>query len=208
MKNIMKQFNWLSEWVMNLFILQFLWLGGTLIGGVILGLAPATTALFAYLRKLKRQETKFSLFQYYVQSYKENLKNSLVIGFGFLLAGVIGLIYSQFLSQTTDSWVAYTHIFIYLILFLMGLLLLYIFPVYVHFDLRLRSLLKTTFFIMMTSMKWNLPLILTLIATGLIFIRFAVVFLFFGASVPAFIILAYCMRAFEDFDLKKQRLTH
>lgn len=206
MENVMKQFNRFSEWIMNLFILQILWIGGTLIGGVILGIAPATTALFTSLRKLKRQETKFSLFQYYVQSYKENFKDSLIIGLGFIFAGVIGFIYSQFLSQTTDSWLAYTHIFMYIILFLIGLLLLYIFPVYVHFDVNLRSLVKTAFFIMMTSIKWNLPLILTLIAAGLIFIRFAVVFFFFGVSVPAFIILYYCMRAFEDFESKKQRL--
>lgn len=71
----------------------------------------------------------------------------------------------------------------------------------------MRNLVKTSFFIMLVNMKWNLPLILTLVAISLIFIRFSIVLLFFGISLPAFIILYYCMRAFKNYDSKKQELA-
>lgn len=204
MENVMNKFNLISEWVMNLFILQVLWIGGTLGGGIVFGLFPATIALYASLRKLNCPEAEFSLFRYFVETYKENFKESLIIGLWYVLAAIIGFIYSQFISQTTNSWLAYTHIFMYLILFLIGLLLLYIIPVYVHYEVKLRNLVKTSFFIMLVNMKWNLPLILTLVAVSLIFIRFSVVFLFFGVSLPAFIVLYYCLRAFDYYDFKKQ----
>lgn len=207
MKNVMNKFNIFSEWVMNLFILQLLWIGGTLIGGVIFGLFPATIALYASLRKLKHQVPDFKLFRYFVQEYKNNFKTSFIIGLFYIAAGLLGVVYYHFLNATTNSWLAYTHPFMYIILILILFVLLYLIPVFVHYEVRLRSLVQTTFLIMMSHMKWNLPLLLTLVAVSILFIRFSVVFLFFGISLPAFIILYYCMRAFKDFDLEKEKIA-
>lgn len=205
MDNVMKKFNVFSEWVMHLFMLQVLWLGGTLFGGVILGIFPATVAVFSTIQKLKRREAEFSVFSYYVQAYKKNFKESLFIGGITLIIGLIGAVYVYFLNTTTNSWLAYTHFFMYLMLLLMGLFLFYLIPVYIHYEVKMTDLVKTTFFIMLSSMKWNLPLLLTLLAAFLIFLRFSVVILFFGASLPMFITFHFCMKAFDDFDVKREK---
>lgn len=206
MENIGKRINQVSEWIMHLFLLQIYWIFGTLIGGIILGIIPSSIALFSSIRKLFRVNQEFKLLDYFVGEYKANFKFSLVLNLWYILIFIVSFIYREYMSATTDSWLAYTHIPLYALLLLLILLSLYLIPVYVHYEVRPVHLIPTTGAIMLTSMKWNLPLLLSLIAVALIFIRFSVVFLFFGISLPAFILFYFTHLAFNDFDLKRDAL--
>lgn len=44
------------QWFANLAYLNILWLACTLLGGVVLGIAPSTAALFAVIRQLLQRE--------------------------------------------------------------------------------------------------------------------------------------------------------
>lgn len=203
MENITKKVYRACEWVMLLFLLQIYWAIGTLVGGIILGMIPSSIALFSSIRKFYREPQELKLFSYFMKVYKVNFKTGLVIGIWYVAFIILGIIYRQFLGATTDSWLAYTHILLYAILLLGGLLSLYILPVYVHYEFPLPHLLPTAGLIMVSSMKWNLPLLLSLVVVCLIFLRFSVGFLFFGSSLPAFIIFYFSNRAFSDFDVKR-----
>lgn len=204
MENIGNRINQVSEWIMHLFLLQVYWVVGTLIGGVVLGIVPSSIALISSVRKLFKEAQEFKLTSYFIQEYKSNFTFGLLLTLWYVLIGIIGVIYIAYFSATTDSWLAYTHIPLYIILFLLVLFSLYLIPVYVHYEIRLIHFLPTTGVIMLTSMKWNLPLILSLVAVGLIFIRFSVIFLFFGISLPAFILFYFTQRAFNDYALKRE----
>ncbi|WP_373370360.1 DUF624 domain-containing protein [Alkalicoccobacillus plakortidis] len=41
----------LCKWITYFFLLNLLWVGGTLLGGIVLGFMPSTTAIFAIARK-------------------------------------------------------------------------------------------------------------------------------------------------------------
>lgn len=204
MENIFKKIYVWTEWVMYLFLLQIFWLGGTIIGGIIFGVVPASIALLSSIRKLHREPQELNLVSYFIKEYRLNFKISLVLTFWYFIAISLGFVYLQFIRATTDTWLAYTHILLYVILFLVFLLFLYLIPVYVHYEISLKNLLPTTGAIMVTGMKWNLPLLLSLTAISLIFIRFSIVFFFFGSSSSAFVVSYFTKRAFNDFDLKRE----
>lgn len=200
----MNKFYRFSEWVMHLALLQLYWVLGTLVGGVVLGIVPATIALFASIRYLYMGNKDLSLYACYIKAYKTNFKASFLLGTYFIVAALIGYSYKLFIEHTSQSVLAYTHIALYMILFFGILVILFLIPVYIHYEIPTKRLLRTTFSIIATNLKWCAPLLLSLIAVALIFIRYSVVFLFFGMSLPCFVILYFCMQAFADFDLKRE----
>lgn len=205
MEHVMEKFNQFSKWVMNLFILQLFWLLGALLGGIILGIIPSTIALYASIRQLYLKNDTFNLLTYFKKTYQENFLKSMVIGIWYGIGIIIGYIYLVFLNNTIHSWLAYTHLFIYFLLFVITLVLLFMIPVYVHYEIPFKKLISSTFFIVVVNTKWLIPLLFSLTALLLIFIRFSVVFLFYGVSLSAFVILYFSMKMFEAYDLKRVR---
>ena len=205
MQIIGSKINQWSEWIMHLVLLQIYWIIGTLMGGVILGIIPSSIALFSSIRKLFRDSLEFNLKTYFIHEYKTNFKFSLLLNVWYMLVLLISFIYIEYLTATRNSWLAYTHIPLYVILFFLALLSIYLIPVYVHYEIRLVHLLPTTATILLTGIKWILPLILSLITIALIFIRFSITIIFFGISLPAFIVFYFTYRAFSDFDLKREQ---
>ena len=196
-----------SEWVTNLFLLQIYWLGGTLIGGIVFGIVPSSIALFSTIRKLFRESKDLNVFDHFKIAYKSNFKNSFVIGFLYLVISLFIYSYYLFLTATKATLFAYTHIFIYAFLFLLIIFSFYLIPVYIHFEMDMRALILNTFRILLTNMKWNIPMLLTVIAILLVYIKFSVSLLFFGVSLPAFAISFFCREAFQDFQEKQKGLN-
>ena len=63
MQELNNKLNGLGEWVIRLVYLNFLWIGFSLLGLGILGIFPATSALFSVLRKyfIKNERVKLLL---------------------------------------------------------------------------------------------------------------------------------------------------
>ncbi len=192
-----------SEWVMNLFLLHIYWMIGTLLGGVVFGIVPSSIALFSTIRKLFTHSQTINVFDYFKKEYKTNFKHSLILGFLYLVIALFIYSYIQFLTATTTSLLAYTHIFIFAFLFLLILFSFYLIPVYVHFEMNINKLIPNTLRILLANMKWNFPMLLTVVAVVLVYIKFSVTLLFFGVSLPAFIISYFCRKAFQDFQDKQ-----
>lgn len=192
-----------SEWVMNLFLIHIYWIIGTLLGGIVFGIVPSSIALFSTIRKLFTHSQTINVFDYFKKEYKTNFKHSFILGFLYLVIALFIYSYIQFLTATTTSLLAYTHIFIFAFLFLLILFSFYLIPVYVHFEMNINKLIPNTFRILLSNMKWNIPMLFTVLAVILVYIKFSVILLFFGVSLPAFIISYFCRKAFQDFQDKQ-----
>lgn len=204
MEKTTRRLYFFSEWTMNLFLLQVYWIVGVIAGGILFGLVPSSIALFAIIRrKLLGKETTDVLESFRLE-YKKNFKNSLFLTLWYTISFTIIAVYFYFLKATVNSWLAYFHLFFYGILSLLIVLNLVLIPVYIHYIIPLRDLIPTTVTIVMTNLKWNIPLLLSLIAVGLIFLKYPIAFLFFGVSFPALLILYICMKAFNEFDKKRE----
>lgn len=207
MEKVTSAFVILTEWVTNLFLLHLYWIGGTLIGGIILGIIPSTIALFSAIRQLLMNGNNDDIFHYFKNEYWLHFKHSRFIDIIYAFSLFCLYSFSAFTRSTRGSWLAYTHIFIYLFFGLLILFLLYLIPVYIHYEMDIKKVPQNTFIILFVNMKWNIPMILSVVAVILMHIKFSVTILFFGASFTPFVILIYCLKIFEEFDLKQNEIN-
>ncbi|MEH7492291.1 hypothetical protein V7177_08580, partial [Neobacillus niacini] len=122
-------------------------------------------------------------------------------GVGIVIALSAYIIYIDLNYIQLDSII---QIPLYLIIFAIIMTLLYIFPVYVHYNVTFFRLFKNAFFIMMVN-----PLSSVMMLIGFVALFFVMKFLpalsvFFGGSLSAGIIMSSCYLAFQKIE-KKQK---
>lgn len=133
------------EWITRLAYLNLLWLFFTLLGGVIFGFFPSTTSMFAIVREWLKGETEIPLFSTFWKHFKEEFMKSNLLGvLVTLIIVIIGLdiIYIQSTNSDLLTW-TYLPLFAFMLLFIM--FLFYLFPSFVHFNLKLGPIIKIPF---------------------------------------------------------------
>lgn len=194
----------MTEWITKLAYLNLLWLGFSLLGLGIFGFFPATVSMFTVVRKWMIGETDIPIFQTFWRTYKKEFFKS--NGMGLIVLIVSGLIVLDlvFMNNNGSSFTNLIHIPLYLFIFSCVMTMFYLFPMYVHYDLKFIDIFKNSFLIMLINPISNLVII-----TGIVAIYFVMKFIpglafFFGGSVTAMIIMAACYVAFNRIDQKKQ----
>lgn len=190
------------EWITRFAYLQLLWICFTLAGGILLGILPATIAMYAIMRCWLRGETEIAIFKSFWKYYKNDFLKSNQLGvFLMIIFALIGidLYYIHETSNTILSWTS-APLFAFIILFL--LFVFYLFPAFVHYDLRNFSLMKNAFLIMLIHPLHSLLMILCL-ASLLVIMRVLPALAFiFGASSFAFITMWLSLHAFNRMQKK------
>lgn len=128
----------------NLFYLNLLWIIFTCLGLLILGIFPATTAMFSVVRKWLIGEKEIPIFKSFWQTYKTEFVKSNILGLFFSLIGLV--IYFDFhFFQSQEGIVYFIWYACFIMLSLLFLtMLLYFFPVFVHYELKLFQYIKQT----------------------------------------------------------------
>ncbi|MDQ0253177.1 putative membrane protein YesL [Evansella vedderi] len=192
-----------SEWIMRLAYINLLWGLFTIIGLIIFGFAPATAASFAVIRKWFMGDTDIPIFRTFFKVYKEEfIKVNLL---GAILGIVTFILYVDFLFVNTIDGIFRTIMSIGLItvsiLFL--IILLYIFPVYVHYKLKLFEYLKFSLMIGIINPLSTIMMIIGLLALYLVYIFIPGVIPFFGASLIFIGIMGPAYSSFKKMEQRK-----
>lgn len=123
----------ICEWIYRLAYLNLLWLLFILIGFIFMGLGPSTQAMYAIMRKWINGEEDFSIFRTFLSFYKSDFKQANVIGLVLVTVGVFILIDLNLLNSF-DGAVKYFLLASFTTVFILYLLvMLYIFPIAVHY---------------------------------------------------------------------------
>ncbi|MBP3953351.1 YesL family protein [Bacillus suaedae] len=138
------------EWLMRLAYLNLIWLGFSIIGLFILGLFPATIAMFVIVRKMLMGDDDIPIFKTFWASFKKEFIKSNLLGLTFLLVGYILYVNIQFLGSTAGL---FSLLYYPTLLLGLGIILtsLYVFPVYVHYDISLPQIIKHSILIMLMN---------------------------------------------------------
>lgn len=177
--------------------LNILWLGFTMIGGVVFGFVPATISLYACTRQHIRSGNDLHVFQQYKHFYLLNFKRSL--RFSVVFCGAMLLIlgesfvlmyFGENINLGLEITIKATRIF----MILGGMMF---FPVFVHFDIKG----KTT---------WIQPLLFLLICPlevitiagitflcWLLFVISPLLLVFIGISLPVYGMSSILLRRFD-----------
>jgi uncharacterized membrane protein YesL len=193
-----------TEWIAKFAYINLLWIGFSLIGLIVLGFFPATISMFAVIRKWLMGEGDIPIFRTFWTTYKSEFLRS--NGLGLLVAVVSGLIVLDlvFMKNLGNGFTNAIQFPLYMFMFAVVMTMFYLFPVYVHYELKLIQMIKNSFFMMLINPLENLVMI-----AGIAAMSFVVKFIpglgfFFGGSLSAAIIMASGYLAFNKVDKKKQ----
>src|SRR5699024_10154201 len=137
--------------VMRLAYTNLLWILFTILGLIILGWFPSTVGLFAVVRKLVRGEPDVPIFKTFWRTYRKEFVNGNILGFIFLLIGIVIYVDIQTFKSSEDTSSLLLYYFFILLFFLYYLTFMYLFVVFVHYDLKILQYIKQSFFIMISQ---------------------------------------------------------
>lgn len=191
-----------SIWVVRLFTLNGLWICCTIIGFGMFGLMPATAAMFAVTRKwiIQRKE-EVPICRTFWTAYKKSFLQTNLHGIFFLLVGYL-LITEFRIAQAGSYTVAmFATVGIMLILVIM---LLYFFPIYVHFRLDNFSYIKWSLLIGMIHPLLTIFLIVAIGVGGyFIYTSIPILIFLFGGSVTAYFIMWAVSKTFSLYEKRE-----
>ncbi|MDY7221484.1 DUF624 domain-containing protein [Halalkalibacterium halodurans] len=124
----------MCEWITRLAFVNGLWLLFTVVGLGLFGFAPATVAMFSIVRKWIMGEQSFSVYSTFWTIYKKEFRKANLL-FGLVLLTLVVLYVNYVIIHAMTGALYYVLLICFsLFCLVVAVVLLYIFPIYVHFE--------------------------------------------------------------------------
>lgn len=190
----------ICTWITKFVYLNLLWLGFSVAGLIVFGSFPATIAMFAVVRKWVMGETEIPIFQTFKIAFKKeflkgNLLGYLLFAIGYIL--YIDLQYVRLQEGLLFHFLSYAILGLFFIYFV---ILLYVVPLFVHFETKIFRYMKWSLVIGITH-----PILTCLMAAGLVVGYYLVtsimpgLLLFVMGSCSAYVIMWCAFRTFPAY---------
>lgn len=203
MKGFVNVYYSFALWITKMAYLNILWIVFTLLGLVVFGLFPATAGMFEVIRKWNSGEKEIDIFRTFWGVYrKEFFKLNLIGSILFILTYFLSIQF-QILRQVDDINYFIASYVVLVMFLVICIVLLYIFPIYVHFNLRI-----------LENLKWSVvigiihPILTIFLMVSVVFLNYITfmfipgLLFFFGGSVTAFILMWGVSQTFEKYEEK------
>ena len=176
----------LAEWITRLVFLNLLWILFSFLGLGILGIMPATVALFGVINKLLEEQENVRIFREFWSLYKKYFIRSNLIGLIMLIIGIIlyiDLDYFKSRAAWYDRVIVY---FLYILIIFYLLDFFYIFPIVLKYDIKIRYIIKNAFsFVFLTPVE-TFQIIIGIFVIAIFFYFLPSLLPFLGISLPVF----------------------
>ncbi len=190
----------ICQWISRLAYINLLWLLFMGLGIFIFGVAPSTAAMFSTIRKWLQGESNFPIFTFFLETYKKEFKNANLLGvvlFGIMISlylawRVISSV-QGFLSPILTGCLVGA-------VFLLLIVMLYVFPVFVHYEYKTLQYIKTAFLISISYPLYTIAMLLAAISVFLVSIFFSGVGLLFFGSGLSFTLMYMANLAFNKIN--------
>lgn len=174
-----------------------LWLGFSLLGGVVLGFFPALRAMFVVMKKWCMNEDDFSLVPLFYTEWKRSFWQANKLGYIVLSVGTILVLDYVIVMELAFTGSQAVAAFLVLCLVLYALMLLFIGPALVHFSHRsIYPFLKSVMLYSVASLPYALLMGLFLSVATVLFLMVPPAAVCFGGSLFAWITTSVSLRAF------------
>ncbi|HEU5141310.1 MAG TPA: YesL family protein [Bacillales bacterium] len=204
-KGIMGGLNAVMEWIMRLAYVNLLWIFFTLVGAIVFGMMPAAAGLFAVTRKWVMGETDVPVFRTFWDTYRSGFLKVNLLGLGYLAVGIIFYIDYVFIHSLGGMTSQILTVLLFSVVLLYLITFMYLFPVYVHFQLPALRYLKVSFLIGVANLPSTIIMAAGIVAVYLLLRIVPGMFLFFSGSLLSLIFMWAAYRAFLKLE-RQQRL--
>lgn len=193
-----------AVWLTRLAYLNLLWILFTILGLFILGFYPATVAMFAMERKWIRGNKELPMFKTFKEEFFKNFKTANIIGHCFTLLALLIYINYQF-AAVMDSWMADVFSYIlFALAFLVFIIFMYIFPVFVHYQVTLIEAISFAFVIALSSPLNTILILVNVFSFFFIAIYIPGIIPVFMGSAISFITMWFAYRTIQKIDKKRE----
>ncbi|MEK3973411.1 MULTISPECIES: YesL family protein [unclassified Psychrobacillus] len=195
-----------TEWITKFAYLNVLWILFTLLGGVIFGFFPSTISMFAVVREWLKGETDLPLFSTFWKHYRNEFVKSNLLGIFVTIIGVVIVLDIFYIQSTNSKLLSWTYLPLFAFMLLFIMFLFYLFPSFVHFNLKLGQVIKNSFFIMLINPITTLFIFLCLLPFFYLISILPAIGFIFGGSVYALISMRFGLLAFQKVSEKQEAL--
>jgi uncharacterized membrane protein YesL len=208
------QFNWViskaytsCEWVMKLAYVNILWVLFSVSGLIFFGMSPASVALFTILRKWLMNETDIPIFRTFLDTYKKEFRKANRIGWLMAMIGMFLYIDFKFLINIGGTIQYVLSVPLLIITILYFITMLYIFPVYVHYEVRLVQNIKNSFYIGIINMHITILMMAATFLLGILYSYIPGVVPFFSVSLVSLIAMTGAKQSFHRIEAKQKKIS-
>ncbi|WP_062353991.1 YesL family protein [Bacillus kwashiorkori] len=203
MKGFINGYYQFSVWLLRFAYLNFLWVAFTLLGLILFGIFPATAAMFAVVRKWVLKHDDINIFQVFWQTYKKEFIQINLIGFVLAIIGYLLSIQFMILrGQASLQYVLASYSIIALFILYL-IILMYFFPIYVHFALKNTDYIKWPFVIGIVHPILTIFLFIVLgLLNSVTYMYIPGLLFFFGGSGNAYILMWGAQKTFVNYESK------
>jgi uncharacterized membrane protein YesL len=206
LQNFFSKFNLFGDWIYRLVLLNFLWIGFSILGGLIFGIFPATAAMFTLLRKWMIQRNECHLFKDFALSYKDNFIKSNLIGFTILGIWLIVWIDLSFLLESTNIFAVIFSYLLMAVLLSVSISMLVLFPVFAHYEMSYVQYIVQVLKYPIVHVKQSFFIGVILVIYSLLLFKFPSILPFLGTSLVVFSIAKVLFPTFDKKYKKKQSM--
>ncbi|WP_312096306.1 YesL family protein [Niallia sp.] len=188
------------QWITRLAYINLLWIIFSALGIFIGGIFPSTVAMVTIIRKWIQKETDIPVWDTYWQTYKQEFGKANKVGAVVLIFAAFIYMDWRIINSIHGSMNVVLMGLLIGVLFLSLLTLLYLLPVYVHYDLKVFQYFKVSLFLACIHPLHTLTMIIgvfTMIFLGVVFTGAGLLFL--GSGVAS-IILYFSKPIFTKMD--------
>ena len=187
----------------NLIYLNLLWVVFTLVGGIVFGIFPAIAALFAVVRKMILEDEDAAVLPEFIIHFKASFKTSNILGYVGSFIGLFLLIDFRIVQNISNESV---QVLLFNLIVVIGIFYLvamhYIFPVYVHFDLKWNEYFRYACILTIARPLQTIMLVAFVAAVVYLYILVPALVFILGASFMSFVMMKIASLSFP----KKQIL--
>ncbi|MDC3416041.1 YesL family protein [Aquibacillus salsiterrae] len=192
----------LCLWIFRFAYLNIIWILFCVLGLVIVGFFPATTAMLMIERKWLSGEKDIPIFQTFCSLFRQEFLKSNLLGFPLITFGI--LLYLNYLMLTSLNGLIVDVLTLFLIglVFLYAIVVIYIFPVYIYYDVKYMDNVKYAFFIGISSPLMSLFILLSVVVYLYIGSIFPGIIPLYSGSVISFAVMWFTYCAFKRIEQK------
>lgn len=195
----------LMQWISKMAYLNILWMLFTLIGFGVLGFFPATITMFKLIRDWTRDTQSEWSFSLFYESFKKEFFKGNIIGSIIFILSFLSYFNFQIIIQEHSGIFQMIKIPLFILIVIVVLSMLYVIPIYVHYQVSIKEVFKFAFSLMIIHPLYNIGMIVSLISLLLLMFFLPNSLLLFLGSATSYIIMKICLVIFEDLDTKIQK---
>ncbi|QFF97603.1 DUF624 domain-containing protein [Psychrobacillus glaciei] len=190
------------EWITRFAYLNLLWILFSLVGGMIFGIFPATVAMFAISREWLTGNTDKPLLKSFWEHYRKDFIKSNILGLFIAVIVFFVVMDIYYIQANNNELLTWTYIPLFAFMLLFTMFLFYLFPAFVHYDLKVLQVIKNSFLFMLISPVNSLLIILCLVPLFFLMRAFPALAFIFGGSSYAFITMWLSLHVFKKLNKK------